>query len=271
MIPKCDLHTHSTYCDGKNTLEEMTLGAIARGCETLGFSAHSPRDDENDWCIKFADVKPYVAEIKALREKYKDKIELYAGFEYDILSDVDRSEFDYIIGSVHYVTKSGVTFPIDLALVELKAEIDKLYGGDAYAFAKDYYENMYSLCERTDCDIVGHVDLLTKFNEHGELFDSTDKRYRSVALDAVDHLLSKDRIFEINTGAISRGYRKTPYPEDFILRRIAERGGRVMLNSDTHAVENIMFYFPEATEYARACGVRELTVLRKGKFEQIGI
>lgn len=271
MIPRCDLHTHTTYCDGKNTPEEMVLGAIARGCETLGFSAHSPRDDENEWCIKFADVKPYVAEIKSLREKYKDKIELYAGFEYDILSDVDRSEFDYIIGSVHYVTKGGVTFSVDLSAASLKENIDSLYGGDVYAFARDYYENMYMLCERTDCDIVGHIDLLTKFNEQVELLNSTDRRYRSAALEAVDHLLSKDRIFEINTGAISRGYRKTPYPEDFILRHIAERGGRVMLNSDTHSVENIMFYFPEATEYARSCGVRELTVLKNGKFEQIEI
>ena len=271
MKPLCDLHTHTRYCDGSHTPEEMVLGAIARGCEALGFSAHSPRDDENDWCIKFADVKPYISEIKSLREKYRDQIELYAGFEYDILSDVDRSEFDYIIGSVHYVTKSDVTFPIDLAASELKKEIDTLYGGDVYAFARDYYENMYTLCEKTGCDIIGHVDLLTKFNEHGELFDSTDKRYRSAALDAVDYLLSKDRIFEINTGAISRGYRKIPYPEDFILRHIAEKGGRVMLNSDAHAAENIMFYFPEATEFARSCGVRELTVMKNGSFEQIGI
>ena len=271
MIPKCDLHTHTTYCDGKNTPEEMVLGAIARGCETFGFSAHSPRDDENDWCIKFADVKPYVAEIKALREKYKDKIELYVGFEYDILSDVDRSEFDYIIGSVHYVTKDDVTVAVDLSAATLGGAIDTLFGGDAYAFAKAYYENMYTLYERTGCDIVGHVDLITKFNEQVALFDSSDKRYRSVALDAVDYLLSKDRIFEINTGAISRGYRKTPYPEDFLLRHIAERGGRVMLNSDTHSVENIMFGFEETTEFAKACGVRELTVLKNGKFEQIGI
>ena len=130
---------------------------------------------------------------------------------------------------------------------------------------------MYTLYERTGCDIVGHVDLITKFNDQVALFDSADKRYRSVALDAVDYLLSKDRIFEINTGAISRGYRKTPYPEDFLLRHIAERGGRVMLNSDTHSVENIMFGFAEATEFAKACGVRELTVLKNGKFEQIGI
>ena len=271
MKPLCDLHTHTTYCDGKNTPEEMVLGAIALGCEALGFSAHSPRDDENDWCIKFADIKPYIAEIKSLKEKYRDKIELYVGIEYDILSEFDRSGFDYIIGSVHYVTKNGVTFPIDIAAAELQKEVDTLYSGDAYAFAKDYYENMYALCERTNCDIVGHVDLLTKFNENKELLDPSDKRYRDAALDAIDYLLSKDRIFEINTGAISRGYRTKPYPEDFIVRHIADRGGRFILSSDAHAAENIAFYFSEAMEYAKFCGVRELTVIKNGKFEQIGI
>ncbi len=271
MIPKCDLHTHTNYCDGKNTAEEMTLGAIALGCEVLGISGHSPLHIENDWCMTTETMSSYIADVKAIREKYRDKIELYLGIECDITSDINRADFDYVIGSVHHVTKSGVMFPIDIAVSDLKEQIDALYGGDVYAFTRDYYENMYTLCERTKCDIIGHVDLLTKFNEHGEIFDSSDKRYRDAALDAVDYLLSKDRIFEINTGAISRGYRHAPYPEDFVLRYIVERGGRVMINSDSHSAENILFYFPEATEYARSCGVRELTVMKNGKFEQIGI
>ena len=271
MIPKCDLHTHTRYCDGKHTAEEMTLGAIALGCEALGLSGHSPLHIENDWCMTPENINSYIVDIRALQENYRDRIELYLGIECDIMSDINRPDFDYVIGSVHHVTKCGEIFPIDLAVADLKAEIDKLYGGDVYAFARDYYENMYTLCECTECDIIGHVDLLTKFNEHGELFDSADKRYRSVALEAVDYLLSKDKIFEINTGAISRGYRSKPYPEDFLLRYIVERGGRVMINSDSHSAENIMFYFPEATEYARSCGVRELTVMKNKKFEQIRI
>ncbi len=76
-------------------------------------------------------------------------------------------------------------------------------------------------------------------------------------MQALDALIEKHRIFEINTGAVSRGWRTAPYPQEFLLRRLAEKGAAVMLSSDCHAKENIMFRFDEAEEYARACGIKE--------------
>ena len=38
-----DLHTHTTYCDGQHTTEEMVLAAINKGMKRIGFSGHSPR------------------------------------------------------------------------------------------------------------------------------------------------------------------------------------------------------------------------------------
>ncbi len=270
-MPMCNLHTHTTYCDGKNTAEEMILSAIALGCETLGFSGHSPLEFGKDWCMSEEGVREYISEIRSLREKYGDRIEVALGIEYDILSECDKSLFDYIIGSVHHVVKCGEIIPVDLKSDALANAVSEYYGGDFYTFARDYYENMYSLCERTSCDIVGHFDLLTKFNEGGRLFDECDRRYRGYALDALDHLLGEDVIFEINTGAIARGYRKTPYPAQLLLKFIAERGGRVMINSDCHNSTVILAYFSEAAEYAASCGIKELTVMKNGSFIQTKI
>ena len=75
----------------------------------------------------------------------------------------------------------------------------------------------------------------------------------------------------MNTGAISRGYRKDPYPADFILKRMAEKGVRVMLNSDAHSASAIFTHFDESTELARACGIKELTVMRNGRFTELAI
>ena len=36
---KQNLHTHSIFCDGKDTIEEMTLEAISKGFDILGFLA----------------------------------------------------------------------------------------------------------------------------------------------------------------------------------------------------------------------------------------
>ena len=270
MTPRCNLHTHTTYCDGRNTAEQMILAAIEQGCETLGFSGHSPLAGES-WTMRADQVDVYIAEIKSLKEKYKDRIEVVLGIELDTRSECDRSEFEYIIGSVHYVEKDGVYIPADADEWILRNDIDRCYGGNIEAYIRDYYESMCSLYEKTKCDIVGHFDLVTKFNEGNRFFDENDKKYQKTAIEALDHLIEKDLIFEMNTGAISRGYRKDPYPADFILRRLAEKGARVMLNSDTHSASTVFTHFKESTELAKACGIREFTVMKNGSFTEIPI
>ena len=41
MIPLCNMHTHTVFCDGKNTVDEMVESAIKLGMKTLGFSGHA--------------------------------------------------------------------------------------------------------------------------------------------------------------------------------------------------------------------------------------
>ena len=271
MIPRCNLHSHTTYCDGKNTAEEMVRGAIAVGCETLGFSGHSPIADTY-WTMTDEGMEEYIREIKALKEKYRDRIEILLGIEFDMRSKLDTSPFEYVIGAAHAVRTNDFCFDVDLSQEPLVENVNKYYGGDFFAYTRDYYENFYSLCDVTKCDIVAHFDLVTKTNEGSRLFDESDKRYRDAALMALDYLLEKkELIFEMNTGAISRGYRKTPYPAEFILRRMAEKGARIMLNSDTHAADTIFTCFEEATEFAKYCGVKNFTIMKNGKFEEIGI
>ena len=50
-------------------------------------------------------------------------------------------------------------------------------------------------------------------------------------------------IAEINTGAISRGYRNEPYPSNQILEYIKSKGGYFILSSDSHSKENIAYQY----------------------------
>jgi len=92
-------------------------------------------------------------------------------------------------------------------------------------------------------DIVGQIDLITKFNRGGVLFDENDERYLAAARRAVDVLIPTGALFEINTGAISRGYRDTPYPAPRILEYIRSKGGKFILSGDTHRAENLCYGF----------------------------
>ena len=81
-----DYHTHTTYCDGDNTPEEMLFAAIDKGLKYYGFSSHSHLSYDEDWNMSFASQKQYVSEIRSLKEKYKDKITVLLGTEYDLLT-----------------------------------------------------------------------------------------------------------------------------------------------------------------------------------------
>lgn len=239
---KADLHTHTNYCDGKNTPEEMLLSAIEKGLTTYGFSEHGYTAFDLSYCLTPKKTELYKAEIKALKEKYKDKIEIRLGIELDAFSDHDTSDYDYVIGSCHYVTKNGVYRTIDEKESELEAICNEWYGGDYYAFAEDYFKGVASLASKK-IDIVGHFDLITKFNEGGKHFDTSHPRYLVAAKSAIDALLPLGVPFEINTGAISRGYRTEPYPAKNLIDYIREKGGTLILSSDTHSKDNIAFQF----------------------------
>ena len=102
---------------------------------------------------------------------------------------------------------------------------------------------MSAYAERKDVPIVGHFDLVAKYNEGNDLFDETHPRYLAAAKKAADALLAAGKIFEINTGAIARGYRTVPYPAPALYSYLREKGAKFMLSSDAHTTETVAFDF----------------------------
>ena len=70
---KSNLHTHTTFCDGKNTPEDVVKEAIERGFDIIGFSAHAYTPTNSQWCLKKEREEAYAKEIIRLKEEYKDK------------------------------------------------------------------------------------------------------------------------------------------------------------------------------------------------------
>ena len=219
--------THTRYGDGVNCPEEMVLGAIRSGCTSLGFSEHSPLPrhlDPDGWSMAERDVDRYRAEVLALRSKYVGTLSLYLGLEQDMDSPAVEGPWDYRIGSVHSVWAEGRCLSVDNTAAALQAAISRHFGGDPLALAEAYYQRLSQVAAVTGCEIVGHFDLVTKFNEGGALFDESCPRYRDAALGALDTLSGRGLLFEINTGAMSRGYRTAPYPAPFLLRELCAVG-----------------------------------------------
>ncbi len=244
---KADFHVHTTFCDGTSSPEEYVEEALKRGMTSLGFSVHAYTPFDESFCIQKNAMKDYITAIRRLKDAYRGKLRILCGAEVDGYGKRPDEALDYIIGSLHYVRKNGRYYPVDESLEALNNAINEAWEGDALAFAEDYYREVTRI-EALSPDIIGHIDLLTKFNEQKTLFDETDKRYLAAAKGAIDALLPLGVPFEVNTGAIFRGYRQTPYPAEELLAYILSKGGKVLLSSDAHHASGLMYCFDEWEE-----------------------
>ncbi len=250
-----DLHVHTTFCDGKNSPEAMVCAAFEQGLWRIGFSAHSHTFFDESYCLKKERYEEYRAEIARLKDAYQGKIQILCGVEQDRYSTAPTEGFDYVIGSVHYMKVKDIYLPVDESVQAFYDTCRTHFKGDFYAMAECYYEAVADVVSATKCDFIGHFDLITKFNEGGVFFEEDHPRYVAAWQSALDTLLATGVPFEINTGAISRRYRKSPYPAPPILQRIAQKGGKVLLSGDSHSAASLCCAFDQCEKLVSELGL----------------
>ena len=97
LMLRANYHTHTTFCDGDNTAEEMVDRALELGFEQLGFSGHMDEEIHMDW-------RAYKAEIERLKGAYAGRLDIICGVELDTLYDPTSCPgAEYLIGSTHYL------------------------------------------------------------------------------------------------------------------------------------------------------------------------
>lgn len=259
--PAVDLHMHTVFSDGADTPEEMIEAALKKCVSVIGISDHSYTFFDESYCMQKDRITEYKQILNDLKCKCPEGITILSGIEQDFYSDEPTDEYDYVIGSVHYVRipaecreplqvpkgcfacQGFIYIPVDETPEILKAASDLFFDGDIMSLAELYYSTVSDIFEQTGADIIGHFDLISKFNEEESLFSFDDPRYIAAWKAAVEKLVAQDVLFEINTGAIAKGYRTCPYPSAEIREFITSCGGRFILSSDAHRAEQIAYGF----------------------------
>ncbi len=257
-------HTHTDFCDGKNTAEEMVLSAIDLGFDALGFSGHGFTKEDGEFCMQ--NPLEYIAEIKRLKQKYAKKIQIYVGVEEDSNNNVNRADYEYLIGSTHYVFGNGKYAGVDHGLDVTKNAI-KLFDNNPIAYAKNYYERFVGYLMQRKPDIIGHFDLLTKFDEIEPIFLSNSE-YNAIAESYLLQALKIQSIFEVNTGAIARGYRTSPYPSINLLHLLKKNDGKIMVNTDCHNKEQLNCHVNQTKALLKDIGFKYTYVLYDNEFKK---
>ena len=273
---KINLHTHTTWCDGKNSVEENVLAAIEKHFDVIGFSGHSMNPFARSWHIAPRDFEGYIADIKAMKDKYAGKIKILLGYEADYFPGVTTPskayysmrglEAEFLIGSVHYVVSEKGHYSVDNSLEKVRANLIRLYGKEGGGMESvdgkkavcEYFAAQREMLAKGDFEILGHADVIRKRNGILKFFNENEDWYEKELKATADAAAKAGVIAEINTGGMARKAIDDFYPSYRFLELLFERGVPVNISSDAHNVNDLDFAFELAAQRAKKIGYKEL-------------
>ncbi|MDQ2700129.1 MAG: PHP domain-containing protein, partial [Actinomycetota bacterium] len=218
VLPRQDMHVHSTFSDGKNTIEENIEQAESLGLETLTCVDHVRMD--TDW------LPSYVAAIESLRPT--TEVELICGIEAKLLNtagDLDLPELppgiDRIYAADHQVPLAdGPHHPR-----EIRAEIESGQRNSQDVIAA-IAESTASAAERHEDMVIAHMfSILPKLG-----LDESD-----VPLDLLEQLAGVAE----RTGTLIEIDERWSCPSPRSLQPFVDRGITVLMSTDSHMREKI--------------------------------
>lgn len=266
---KTNYHTHTTFCDGKNSAEEMVKAAIKKEINALGFSGHSMFPFAADWHIATNEHENYVKEIRRLEKKYKNKLDILLGFEADFIPSMCEASFkrfeifkpDFLIGSVHYLVNKNGFVTVDESVEGVKLGIERLFNGNGKKAVQEYFYLQRQMLKQNDFTILGHPDLIRKRNGQLKFFDENAGWYKNEIKALVKEISKTNVIVEVNTGGITRGAIDDVYPGSYMLELLCQNNIPITICSDSHCVETIDGAFDIAQKAIKKAGYTQKAVL----------
>jgi len=210
-IPNVDLHAHTKWTDGKNSVQEMYIAACEKKLEIILYSEHA-RATSEDW------FKDFAKEIRSLEIK---KCQPLVGAEVKILNykgDIDinkniSKECDLIMGSVH-------RFPGEDG-INTKKTISKYSKKEAIEIE---YELSLAALKYSSIDILGHP------------FGMSYSRYKTepswdLIVELIKTAKKYDKAFEINSNYHNHAKK--------MLQKCLEIGTLISLGSNAHSTREL--------------------------------
>lgn len=271
-------HTHCNYCDGLGEPEKYLLEAIKNGLEIYGFSSHAPIP------YKLTLMKPekltdYVWEIKQLKKKYKEKIEVLCSLEIDYIPGVmgpNSPEFqnlnlDYTIGAIHFIDflNDGSPYGIDRTDSLFKQGLNEIFKNDVKELYKRYF-GLIRRMVREDCpDIIAHPGKMKFHNKKERIMFQNEKWYKDEIIDTLEVIKSSGVIFEVNTRCFDLEIPDSFYSDKWLLEMIHKMNIPVMINSDAHSPNQVTYLFNEFLIILKTIGFKQLRILKNNRWMDI--
>ncbi len=257
-------HTHNLFCDGQATIEEVVLAAIAAGLEEIGISSHAPLPWPVEWIMPRERLDAYLTEVRDLRRRYADRIVVLLGAEIDYIPDsgviafqrdqVLPAAFDYLIGSVHFLGNDDPPRAFDSTPEGFDAILQQSYGGDIRAMVGEYYSRVGDMTRLPGIRMVGHLDLIKRWNADHRYFQGDETWYLEAAEAALHAIATAGNMVELNTAAWRRGFDE-PYPAPRLLAHCRDLDIPIVVSADAHAPSEVTRDFDRAHALLAELGI----------------
>jgi histidinol-phosphatase (PHP family) len=275
-----DYHTHTPLClHAEGTPEQYIDAAIAAGLSEYGISCHAPlqkpdgSEPYDDWRMTSSQIPEYIEWINAAKDYAGNKITIRSGLECDWLPGCEswtqhlRSlhDWDYLIGSVHYLSENTNNEPWGFdnpKWIGKWAQSQK--DGDIDQAWDLYWKTYTKMADSGLYDILAHPDLIKKFGykPSGDL-----TRYYEPAIDAI---ATAGSIIEINTAGLHKPCAEV-YPDSTFLELARDAGIDLIISSDAHHPSEVARDRKTATEIAKAVGYTHTTLINQGQRSYVAL
>ena len=243
--------------------------ASERGIAELGVSEHIHRFAQalDVWRHPFwragarDDLDAYCAFVR-------EQTDLRLGIEADYIADredrmaslLDAREWDYVVGSVHFLG--------DQAVDMRDSEWDIWRSSSPEMVWRRYFETLGEAARTGMFDILAHPDLVKVWGSSAPVPDGDLRRFYELALPGI---AESDVAIEVSTAGLHKPVGEI-YPARAFLELCLEAGRPVALSSDAHVPEDLGRDYEQAIDWLRELGVTELAVFegRRRRLEPIG-
>lgn len=251
MTLPADYHTHTPLCHhATGEPVELAAQAVRVGLPELGFSDHNPmpNDDFDDWRMRASDLEHYLANVREAQRKYPQlsiklglEVDYLPGYEDWVKELANNYPWDYLIGSVHYLSDSWA--------IDNPQQLAKWKSRDTFEVWTAYFERLAMAAESRLFDIIGHADLCKKFCFYPKQ-DCT-----ALITRFLDAARRTGVAIELNTAGLRKECKEI-YPSPEILNLAFQAGVPITFGSDAHAPAEVGLNLAEAVQLARSVGYK---------------
>jgi histidinol-phosphatase (PHP family) len=208
------------------------------------------RDDLDAYC-EFVRTTPLKLGIEA---------DYIRGAEDRTASLLEARDFDYVVGSVHFMGDDGAVDDRRYDVWQTDGDPDSLW--------RRYFEWIAETARSGLFDILAHPDLIKVWGDDRPLPQRDPRHYYEPAVEAV---AESGIAVEVSTAGLRKHVNEI-YPSTGFAEMCAEAGAAFALSSDAHTPDQVGFAYDRALEFLDGLGVEEICVFegRERRLEPLG-